>query len=386
MSRALALARKYGFDLLVILAAVASAVDVAFKDDAGKAPQTPLWISVPLIAVLILPLLWRRQWPFGAPAAVWLLAAAMSFVDGRLVVSSQGVFAGGMVAAFLLGSLRDGTQARSGLVIVVVSAAILVYRDPNHSPGNLVFVPALFGIVWVAAIALRNRLVESETAEAHALRLAQERAESARRAVADERARIARELHDVIGHSVSVMTVQAAGVRRQLQPEQEKERDALAAVEQTGREAMAEMRRLVGVLRDPDETAQREPQPRLDDVAKLLDNARATGLGVALTVEGDPVRLPAGVDLTAYRLLQEGLTNTIRHAKARCADVHVRYTNGYVEVEVQDDGVGAMPGYNSDGHGLVGMRERVSIYGGELEAGPRAEGGFRLWARLPVKS
>jgi signal transduction histidine kinase len=178
----------------------------------------------------------------------------------------------------------------------------------------------------------------------------QEREAEALRAVVEERTRIARELHDIVGHSVSVMTVQTSGVRRLLRPEQEQEREALLAVERTGREALAEMRRVVGALRDPEET------------------------------------LPAGVDMTAYRLVQEGLTNTIKHAAAGHAEVRVRYEGDNVEVEVCDDGRGAdgAPASTGGGHGLVGMRERVSIYGGELEAGPRAEGGFRLRARLPV--
>lgn len=386
MRRVLPLVRTYGFDAIVIAAAIAGVLDVALRDAGGREPQASLWVTGPAIAAMVLALLGRRQWPFGAPAAVWLIGAAGSFIDGRLMVFGQTPFAAGMAAAFLLGNLGDGVQARSGLAIVVGAAAIIVYRDPNYSTGNLVVVPAVFAIVWVAGLALRKRLVESETSEAAALRLAQERAEGARRAVADERTRIARELHDIVGHSVSVMTVQAAGVRRLLRPEQEKEREALAAVEQTGREAMAEMRRLVEVLRDPADIAQLEPQPRLDDISKLVEQARATGLVVQLTIEGVPVRLPAGIDLTAYRLVQEGLTNTIRHARASQAEVRVRYSESHVEVEVHDDGAGQTNGHEPGGHGLVGMRERVSVYGGELEAGPCAEGGFRLRARLPVKA
>jgi signal transduction histidine kinase len=228
--------------------------------------------------------------------------------------------------------------------------------------------------------------VRADVAEERAARLEQQREADALRAVVEERTRIARELHDIIGHSVSVMTVQASGVRRLLRPEQEQEREALLAVEQTGREALAEMRRVVGALRDPEEGPALAPRPSLSRVDKLVAQARETGLPVDLEIQGEPVPLPAGVDLTAYRLVQEGLTNAIKHAAARHAEVRVRYGD-YVEIEVCDDGRGTDArdsASSGGGHGLVGMRERVSIYGGELEAGPRPGGGFRLRARLPV--
>jgi signal transduction histidine kinase len=217
--------------------------------------------------------------------------------------------------------------------------------------------------------------------------LEQTREQDARRAIAEERARIARELHDVVAHSVSVMTVQTSAVRRLLTPEQEKERHALLTVEQTGREALAEMRRLVGVLRSDDHEAPAlAPQPGLAEVGTLVAHAKETGLQVDLQIEGQPVRLPAGIDLTAYRLVQEGLTNAIKHASAEHAEVCVRYASGHVEVEVVDDGRGVNGRSSSGGHGLLGMRERVSIYRGDLDVGPRAEGGFRLRARLPVQT
>ena len=211
-----------------------------------------------------------------------------------------------------------------------------------------------------------------------------EREAEARAAVAEERARIARELHDVVGHSVSVMTVQASAVRRRLNPEQEQEREALEIVEQTGREALAEMRRLVGVLRRPEEAPALAPQPSLQHLDRLVAQARESGLPVGLRIEGEPTQLPPGLDLTAYRLVQEGLTNAIKHARASKADVVVRYEDGTVEVSVTDDGSGGGDG-GGGGHGLVGMRERVTVYGGELEAGPRPEGGYSLRARLPVQ-
>jgi signal transduction histidine kinase len=190
-------------------------------------------------------------------------------------------------------------------------------------------------------------------------------------------------LHDVVGHSVSVMTVQASGVRRLLRPEQEREREALMIVEQTGREALAEMRRLVGVLRRPEEAPALAPQPSLQYLDKLLDQVRESGLDVDLKVEGEVEKLPASIDLAAYRLVQEGLTNTLKHAQAHRAEVLVRYGDGEVELVVADDGDGKGGG-DGGGHGLVGLRERIAVAGGQLEAGPRTGGGYEVRARIPM--
>jgi signal transduction histidine kinase len=379
------LLRRHGLDVLIVLAAVQSAIFVWRVDDPGVSPDSPAWFAVPAVVALILPLLARRRFPFGAPAALWLIAAAISFVDGRLVVYPAGCYLAGMVASFLLGNLRDAAQARIGLGVVVGSSAIVIYNDPLHATGDFIFAPFLFAVAWLAGYAVRERVAAAEAAEERAARLELEQAEGERRAIVEERARIAREMHDVVSHSVSVMTVQASAVRRLLRPEQEKEREALLTVEQTGREALAEMRRLVGVLRDTDEPPALAPQPSLNEVSKLVAQARETGLPVDLRIEGEPVQLPASIDLTAYRLVQEGLTNAINHAKASHAEVHLRYGSERVEVEVCDDGSGVDHTSDRAGFGLVGMRERVSIYGGGLEAGPRAEGGFRLRAWLPVE-
>ena len=386
MERLRFLARRYGFDALIVVGASASALIVLFSGDADYAPTAPMWFAVPAVAVVVLTLLFRRRFPFAAPASLWLIAAALSFVDGRLVVFPVTVYVAGMVATFLLGNLPDGRQACLGLAVVLVAITIIVVNNPDHAAGDYA-VPGLFTVVWLAGLALRARATHAEAAEQRAAWLEQTREQDARRAIAEERARIARELHDVVAHSVSVMTVQSSAVRRLLTPEQEKERHALLTVEQTGREALAEMRRLVGVLRTDDrEAPSRAPQPGLADVQALVAHAHETGLRVDLRIEGEPVRLPAGIDLTAYRLVQEGLTNTIKHASAEHAEVRVRYGSGHLEVEVVDDGRGVNGRGDGGGHGLLGMRERVSIYGGDLDVGPRTEGGFRLLARLPVQT
>ena len=288
------------------------------------------------------------------------------------------------ISAFILmGILRDRTQAIAGLGFGVGVDAIVAHNDPLGGAGNFIFTSIAFAVFWTIGFTVSRKFWETTEAKERAAQAEREREERAHAAVSDERARIARELHDVVGHSVSVMTVQASAARRLLRPDQTKQREALLVVEQSGREALAEMRRMVGVLRRPEEAPALAPQPSLEYLDKLVEHARETGLPVELRIEGTPVQLPAGIDLTAYRLVQEGLTNAIKHARAHHAEVLVRYGDGHVELTVNDDGPGGGDG-DKGGHGLVGMRERVSVYGGELEAGPRPEGGYRLRARLPV--
>lgn len=385
MDRLPALLRAYWVEAVALLAALDSALEVALRRNAENAPRIDPWFAAPALALMVLPLLARRWSPFAAPMAVWVLAAALSFVDGRLVGFSVSASAAGMAAAYLLGNLPDARQARIGLLIVFAGSAIIVFNAPSGVSGDLVFLPALFAMAWLGGLALQQRGARAEEAELRAARLAREREEATRAAIADERARIARELHDVLGHSVSVMTIQASAVRRLLRPDQEKERDALLAVEQTGREALTEMRRLVGILRLSDTAPDLEPQPGLAQVTKLVNQTRDLGLDVELQVEGEPVPLPPGLDLTAYRLIQEGLTNARKHSNAQHTEVRLRYGADALEVEVCDDGAG-VTAIHDGGQGLIGMRERVSIYGGQFEAGPRAGGGFRLRARLPVPS
>jgi len=376
-------ARTYAIDVLIVIAAVAAALEVANRRDSPQAAETTLWFAMPAIAVVVLPLLGRRRFPFAAPAGVWLLAAVLSFVDGRLVVNTAGATVAGMIAAFLLGNLRDDVQARMGLGITLGGAAIVVYNQPDHAPGQLVFIPVLFAIGWLAGFAMRERTEQAEAAEERASRAEREREAAARLAVAEERARIARELHDVVAHAVSVMVLQVGAVRHKLPETVAEDKDALKDVEQAGRAALAEMRRLLGAMHDG-EDAELAPQPGLDSLDALVERVGRAGLPVRLQVEGVAVPLPRAIDLSAYRIVQEGLTNSLKHAGASRADVTVRYAADSLQLEVRDDGVGAAPG-DGLGHGLVGIRERVKIYGGKMNAGPAPEGGFVLSARLPVE-
>jgi signal transduction histidine kinase len=375
--------RYHGFDLLIVLAAVESALDIVLRDDAARAPHAPTWFAVAAVMLVVLPLLGRRRWPFEAPAAVWLLAAAVSFVDGRLVQFAAGVAAVGWAAAFLLGRLQDARQARLGLAVVLVGAAIIVFNDPNHAPGDFVFIPALFGIAWVAGSALRQREAQAAAAEARAAIAEREREAAARVAVAEERARIARELHDVVAHAVSVMVLQVGAVRHGLPDGLVRDRTALQGVEETGRGALAEMRRLVGAMRRDGDQVDLAPQPGLGSLDGLLDEVRRAGLPVRLRVDGEAFPLPPTLDLSAYRIVQEGLTNALKHAHARQADVVVTYDPGELRIDVRDDGRGSAAG-DGLGHGLLGIQERVKIYGGDMSAGAGPGGGFLLSTRLPL--
>lgn len=385
MSRLVFLVRSRGLDVLIVFAATAVVLEVLLRQDAADAPRTPLWFAVPASALVVLALLGRRRFPFAAPAALWLLAAGFSFVDGRLIVFVNGAYAAGLIAAFLLGNLREAAQARIGLAIVVSGAAIIVYNDPNSSPGDFIFTPVLFAIAWLAGFALRERAAQAEAAEQRAYHAEREREAAARIAVAEERARITRELHDIVAHAVSVMVLQVGAVRHKLPPELTEDKDALTDVEQVGRTALAEMRRLLGALRDDRSDVELAPQPGVDGLGVLIDKVRRAGLPVRLNVEGVRFPLPPAIDLSAYRIIQEGLTNSLKHASAQQAAVTVHYEPDGLQLEVRDDGIGAV---TSDGlgHGLVGIRERVKIYGGEMTAGTAPEGGFVLSARLPLES
>jgi signal transduction histidine kinase len=383
VSRLWSFARNYGLDLLIVIAAIQSALDVGFSHDVLRAPRTTPWFAVPAAAIIVLPLLGRRRRRFAAPVSVWLLAAAFSFVDGRLVGSTGGVFAAGMAASFLLGNLRDTVQGRLGLAAVLSGATIVVYNDPNLDGGDFLFLPMLFAIAWLAGFAVRERTGQAEAAEERASRAEREREAAARLAVAEERARIARELHDIVAHAVSVMVLHVGAVRHNLPEMLDEDKDALRGVEHTGRTALADMRRLLGAMRRDGDDLELAPQPGLDSLDPLLEEFRRAGLLVRLHVDGEPVALPRTLDLSAYRIVQEGLTNTLKHAGASHADVVVRYEPDQLQIDVRDDGHGSSPS-DGLGHGLVGVRERVKIYGGEMTAGAAAGGGFILSTRLPL--
>jgi len=369
--------RRYGFDAAIVLVAGASALDVALSHH-GR-------FAVPAAALIVLPLLGRHRYPFVAPAALWVVAASLSIVDGGLVTRTQGLFVAGLAAAFLLGHLRDTEKGRVGLAIVLVCSGVIVYNDPDRSSGELVFTPLIFGIGWLVGFALRERTAQAAAAEARAEQAERERETAARIAVAEERARIARELHDIVAHAVSVMVLQVGAVRHNLPAELAEDREALKDVEGAGRAALAEMRRLLGAMRREGDELDLTPQPGLGSLAPLLEEIRRAGLPVELRLDGEPFPLPEAIDLSAYRIVQEGLTNALRHAKATHAEVVVRYHPHEIQIDIEDDGRGTGAG-DGRGQGLVGVRERVKLYGGEMSAGTIDGRGFVLSTRLPVTS
>ena len=342
MSRSRTLLTTRGLDALVALLALAGSVGTLLRP-AGQLQEGTLrqGLEAAAVGLMILILLLRRRAPFLAPAATWLVSAALSFVDGRLIVGQTALSIAGMLAAVLLGYLSDVRQARAGLAIVVVCAATIVYNDPTHVAGSQFFIPALFALGWLVGSVLHERSEVAQAAEQRAVQAERERATAARVAVAEERARIARELHDIVAHAVSVMVLQVGAVRHRMPGDDSDNRAALQNVEDAGRLALMEMRRLLDAMRRDDGDAALAPQPGLAEVNGLVDEVRAAGLDVVLDVQGEPAQLSPGLDLSAYRIVQEGLTNTLRHAEALHARITVRYTASRLELEVRDDGRGA---------------------------------------------
>jgi signal transduction histidine kinase len=375
--------RAHGVTALLVVAALIAAVGTLARTDPSMPTGPAAGAEAVAVAGVVLILLLRRRYPFGAPAGVWLASVALSFVDGELITSQGVVFIVGFAAALLLGNLRNDVEGRIGLVIVVCCAPIIVHNDPTNDPGTLVSTTVLFAIGWLVGYALRERTARTEAAEQRAALAERDREMTARVAVAEERARIARELHDVVAHAVSVMVLQVGAVRHRMAQDDEENRETLHSVEQAGRRALAEMRRLLGAMRRDDEEPEFLPTPGLEHLETLFDDVRGAGLDVQLHVHGDTVRLPPGLDLSAYRIVQEGLTNTLKHAQAGRAVVQVTYGCDDVEIEVSDDGRGPKTS-DGRGHGLVGVSERVRLYGGDMSAGASATGGFVLRARLPV--
>src|SRR5262245_24422192 len=342
MSRMRYVGREYWFELLIGFLAIAGMLELVVGRNLPGAPSTSLWFSIPAVAVLVLPLLTHRRFPFAAPLFYWLMAAALTLVDGLLIPFIGSLSVVGLAAAFMLGNLRDDRQAGIGLVVVLGCIVVVVSNIPGtQSASDLIFIPLRYVVAWVAGYALRERSERAEAAEMRATLAEREREAAARIAVAEERTRIARELHDIVAHAMSVMVLQVGAVRHKLPNTLEEDREALGRVEHAGRTALGEMRRLLGAMRGDGDGVELGPQSGLDDLEPLLDEVGRAGLPVRLHVDGDPFPLPRGLELSAYRIVQEGLTNALKHAQASTADVTVRYRLDELEIEVRDDGVGS---------------------------------------------
>jgi signal transduction histidine kinase len=348
-------------------------------------------VGVLLLAAETLPLTWRRRSPRAVLAVLTASAVVLLLAGFRPTVADLGL----VVAVYsVAGHSSRRSAVISGLAFLVALAALMVIADlkyPQEQTQAQQYIVnfATFAFAWFLGVLQRNRREHTAKLEALNRQLAEERESRARWAVSEERSRIARELHDVIAHAVSVMVVQAGAARRVADTRPEQARDAMTSIESTGRQALGEMRRLVGVLRHGDEPTSLDPQPSFADVPALVEEARKAGLEVELDVKGEPRPLAAGVDLSAYRIVQEALTNVRKHAGPATVEVRVRYGPHSLHIEVTDDGRSVSDHASSNGNrgqGLIGMRERVALYGGKLEVGPRPHGGFRVLADLPLEA
>jgi signal transduction histidine kinase len=349
----------------------------------GNAITGPKALVAPLVILIAGSVAVRRRWPLVVVSVVTTSVAAITIVAGSPDAVAVGVAY--FCALYGLAVWTDTPGFLTGCAVVFGSNAVSAL-GPHRSWRDVLVWSVVSGIAMlIARRAVRDRQLRAEGLAAHAELLEREQELRAHEAVAEERARIARELHDLVAHNVSVMVVQAGAERHALGEEQASTRDALTSIEHSGRQALAEARRLLGMLRGKGASEDLQPQPSIDQIDLLVEQVARAGLQVKLEVEGEPVPLPAGVDLCAYRVVQEGLTNALKHAGAGQAEVVLRYAPRAFEVEIRDDGRGSsdLSGEGA-GHGLIGMRERVTLYGGELKAGPREGGGFRVHAHLPL--
>ena len=367
-------------------AAVVTAVGVAevwvpFSSRQGEGSAVVVTVCT-MIAGLAL--VHRRRWPLASGLLVlWSWPAVFTAVP--LPVLFFGQFVPMAIALFSMARYGSG---RVPFVGADAGAATLLYFDlfveVLQAPGEIVFHWGVFAIVWSFGWALRRFEERARESTRRAVEAEVSAARRAMTAVLEERTRIARELHDIVAHSVSLMVVQAGAAEQVVDDDPDLARRSLGSIRRTGTEALAEMRRVVEVLRDDGAPPGLSPQPGLAAVPDLIEEARASGLAAALHVDGDPRDLPPGLDLTAYRIVQEALTNVRRHARATEVRVGVEFADDELRIEVRDDGVGSNGSVDRGGHGLAGMRERAALYGGSVDLGSTAP-GFVVRAALPLE-
>jgi signal transduction histidine kinase len=379
--------RHEAFDaVLATVLLVASLVDLFTHALGGVYPHST-WAHLPFVVVTSLPVAFRRRWPLGA--LIVLAVTQSAWIYGLYPMDQQPPlvpFLQMLVVVYTAAAYSDGRAARAAWVVIALGIGTDIPTLAVGKPlGNVAGPDISLLIAFSVGLGFARIRRRADAQEQRATRAEQERLEAVARAGAEERARIARELHDVISHDVSLMVLQAS-VERRVHTGDDSTSQTLANIESTGREALAELRRMLGVLRKTDEDAPLRPQPGLAQLPELVEQARAAGLPVHLVVDGDPIAVPAGLDIAAYRIVQESLTNAAKHAVGATVTATVRYSDGALEIDVTDDGSAdpATATLPRGGHGLVGMQERVALFGGSLEAAAAANGGFRVRARLPL--
>jgi signal transduction histidine kinase len=359
----------------------------------GGASARPgqLTVLLPIVAVMSIAVMFRRRYPVEAFAAAVAAGAIQVVLDARPILASDLAIP---VLLYTLAAYRPRRLSIPGLVVCLIGAVVATavwVNNPLSTIQTLGLALVIFSgtalVAWVLGDSMAYRRAYLTSLEDRAARLERERDAQAQVAAAAERARIARELHDVIAHNVSVMVVQADGASYALGSDPQRAAAALGAISRTGRQALAEMRRLLGVLRSGEEQVDLAPVPGLDQLRELLDLARDAGMSVSLTVDGTPRPMSEGAELAAYRVVQESLTNTRKHGGlAASAAVTLRFQPDGLLLQVSDNGLGAAAASDGTGHGLTGMRERVEMYGGKVDAGPLPGGGYRVTALLPDTS
>ncbi len=366
---------------LALVFTVAGLVELLTRSHvaAGSRADDGLLIALTVATTLTLSVLWLS--PFAALTAGMALLSLQSVL--RYDVALACIVAV-VVASFATVGFDRGRYAVAGGFVVAAGLVVIFLTLPGVTWQGALLTWLTFSVVWAVAGTIRLYRTSAARAERRAALFAGDREARAREAVADERARLARELHDSVGHALNVVVLHAGAGKRVLETRPELALEALVNIETAGRQALGDIERMLGILRAPDEATGLDAQPGIAQVALLCEQVREAGLPVRLTVTGEERPLPSSLDLTAYRIVQEALTNTLKHAGDTRARVDLTYGPDALAIDVEDDGRGAAVVTHGGGRGLAGMRERVAIFGGELEAGPRAEGGFAVRARLPL--
>lgn len=364
--------------LIVTGCLVIGAIDLSTHDNLDG----PLWANLLLLAVLAGSFAIRRRFPLAA-ALTFLTYGTVATVWFEPVQNQIVPFFGLLLIPFAVGLYSEGPRMALGLLTILAVPPVIEVAQGNANVADITFLPILSGAAWLAGRGVRSRTQLAAELHEATVKAQEAQEEEAQRAIAEERRRIAREMHDIVAHSVSVMVVQAGGARRILSKDPDRAVAAAQEIENAGRAALAEMRRMLGVLQG--QAGERTPQPGLAGLGSLVERARAAGQPVELRIEGETRSLPAGLDLAAYRVVQEGLTNAIKYAAGAETDVLVRWSADDLELRIGDAGGGWSASINGGGHGLIGMQERVRLYGGDVSSGPRADGGFEVRARIPLE-